>query len=326
MDLTGRSTTPITSDKLNNMSDLGIKLNLDNFRVFWRYIHERHLICKKRAIGLPPPWTDDEVLRQFKFTNVFRDIDPGTRYVIDELIPAYKSSPADLLLNCLIYRLYNRIDTVRVLGAVTIRSFDREKFEARLRVRAKAGPVFTNAFIVSSCNFVCKEGDKIYRTSLLVEKWAQQCTSLAAELLSRKNSEFTLKKLRQLSGIGQFLGYQVAVDLGYWRSDVFDESAVTLAGPGCKSGIKRLFLERGKASWEECVRILCDMQQDGFKSIGVNMTELFSDRPTKRLNLMAMENCLCEISKYLKAFYGEGRPRNRYNGKGCTERGTTSKK
>ena len=42
------------------------------------------------------------------------------------------------------------------------------------------------------------------------------------------------------------------------------------------------------------------------------MNELFKDRKQKYLNLMAMENCLCEISKNLKEYYKVGRARNKY--------------
>jgi len=32
------------------------------------------------------------------------------------------------------------------------------------------------------------------------------------------------------------------------------------------------------------------------------------------MNLMSIENCLCEIGKYLRVFYGEGKMRQKYNG------------
>ena len=43
---------------------------------------------------------------------------------------------------------------------------------------------------------------------------------------------------------------------------------------------------------------------------GQPLDELFDDRDYPRVNLMAMENCFCEISKYLRVIYDEGRPRN----------------
>ena len=107
---------------------------------------------------------------------------------------------------------------------------------------------------------------------------------------------------------------QIAVDLGYWKQRIFDENQFVVAGPGAKNGINRLIKDRKGMSYEQCIGYLCLVQKQWFKKIGVEMKELLSDRKVKALNLMSMENCLCEISKYLKVYYGEkGRPRNRYS-------------
>jgi hypothetical protein len=65
-----------------------MKIHEKNLKIFWQYIALRHEVYKKKNIEkLPPPWTDDSMLREYKFTNVFRDLDPGTRYVIEKIIP-----------------------------------------------------------------------------------------------------------------------------------------------------------------------------------------------------------------------------------------------
>jgi len=65
-----------------------MKLNNKNFEIFWQYINQRHIIYKKKTIQkLSPPWTENKILNEYKFTNVFRDLDPGTKYVIDKIIP-----------------------------------------------------------------------------------------------------------------------------------------------------------------------------------------------------------------------------------------------
>lgn len=49
----------------------------DNLRTFFSFISKRHLIYKNRFVEkLEKPWTDDKILMDFKFTNVFRDLDP----------------------------------------------------------------------------------------------------------------------------------------------------------------------------------------------------------------------------------------------------------
>ena len=120
-----------------------MKINTENLENFWRYIAERHTIYSKKCLEkLPSPWTSDAILCEYKFTNVFRDLDPGTRYVIDVLVPKYLSfrqersavekslkrglnnkgfldfarndndcNIENLLFNLIIYRLYNKPTT-----------------------------------------------------------------------------------------------------------------------------------------------------------------------------------------------------------------------
>jgi hypothetical protein len=129
------------------------------------------------------------------------------------------------------------------------------------------------------------------------------------------SSKNTYESIRSLPWLGEFLAYQIAVDLGYARLDLYNESAHVVAGPGCKRGLDRLFIDRWELSYEQAIAWLVENQEKWFDSVWANPDILFSDRKIPRLNLMAIENCLCEISKYLKVKYGEGRPRNIYQAK-----------
>merc|ERR1712066_265060 len=122
---------------------------------------------------------------------------------------------------------------------------------------------------------------------------------------------------KSFGGIGPFLSYQIAVDVGYFYPKVFDENLYTVAGPGCKMGLKRIFHNPKQLPSETLIQWLVDNQERYFESLKVDPKELFDDIDPKyesRLNLMAMENCLCEISKYIKVRRGEGKCRNAYNG------------
>lgn len=88
-----------------------MKINKSNLQLFYFFISDRHNIYKKKNIlELPPPWSDNQILKEFKFTNVFRDLDPGTKYVIESIIPKVQDIQ-DLIFNAIIYRLYNKIAT-----------------------------------------------------------------------------------------------------------------------------------------------------------------------------------------------------------------------
>lgn len=102
--------------------------------LFIKYIAERHSIHKKRVNKEPAPWTDNTILSQWKFTNVFREIDPGTKYVINRIIPKFKGQPINLVFNVIIYRIYNKIETMNAIGFQDFAHFDRQKVHEKLKM------------------------------------------------------------------------------------------------------------------------------------------------------------------------------------------------
>ena len=48
-------------------------VNRENIERFFYWINERHNIYVKRRASTPAPWTEDEILRKYKFTNPFRE-------------------------------------------------------------------------------------------------------------------------------------------------------------------------------------------------------------------------------------------------------------
>jgi hypothetical protein len=89
-----------------------------NTNEFWDFARERHSIYLRRAAGDPPPWTDDPVLRTYRFCNIFRELDATTawfrRYVRDPM----RSRP-EVLLATVLFRWFNRISSGEALFCQT---------------------------------------------------------------------------------------------------------------------------------------------------------------------------------------------------------------
>lgn len=171
-----------------------MKINFDNLELFWKFIAERHEIYKKKnLLKLPSPWTQDDILQEFKFTNVFRDLDPGTKFVIDKIIPNCNDLP-ELIFNIIIYRLYNKISTFEFIWIQNISDFNRKIFEEKLRKLSSLwNKVFTNAFIVSGYSFLAFEWDKIARTSRIIDDISKMMKDFSKEILEFKaviNNDF----------------------------------------------------------------------------------------------------------------------------------------
>ncbi len=110
--------------------------------------------------------------------------------------------------------------------------------------------------------------------------------------------------LRTIKGIGDFIAYQVWVDWTYIQEYPFSENWFTVAGPGCKKGLKILFPNwpRGYTAEEALLYLVAN--QEGLLQQPWNT---YTDRPEgdQHINLMAMENVMCEFSKYHRILSGQ---------------------
>lgn len=117
--------------------------------------------------------------------------------------------------------------------------------------------------------------------------------------------------LVDLDGIGDFLAYQVLVDLTY---DIEGEQFVELdqdewakAGPGARRGLEYLGVTSDRlAAMQE---LHASQDEDLDKR---DFPWWRPDERPQRLKLSDVQNCLCEHSKYEKSRRDEGRPRRTY--------------
>ena len=73
---------------------------------FFYWIDERHNMFKVRSAGKPPPWTYDPILRDYKFTNPFRENDRVTVWMRQNWTkPNDNRPPAEIIFNCCLFRM-----------------------------------------------------------------------------------------------------------------------------------------------------------------------------------------------------------------------------
>ena len=113
-----------------------------------------------------------------------------------------------------------------------------------------------------------------------------------------KNSMGLFKEIEKISGIGEFIAGQIAVDIGYIRKDLFDENELAPAGPGCKKGLNLLYIEEVKQSAN------MNYVQNLLKNIYAKQDIIWKyfnyEKPTfGTMSLMTIENLMCETSKYI---------------------------
>src|SRR5271156_4474009 len=65
------------------------------FNTYWRFAAKRQEIFFRRLSGVVPPWSDDPILLEFKFTNAYRASDRVSQYLIRNVIYGSDESPED---------------------------------------------------------------------------------------------------------------------------------------------------------------------------------------------------------------------------------------
>jgi hypothetical protein len=312
----------------------------ENLDLFWRFIAERQEVWYRRsALGLPGPWTDDPILRHERFTNVYRELDPGTAYAIQRILER-DASRQDKLFNLMVYRLIGRADTHAVLGFQSLDGFSSPNLAAALRkIRDSGLPPFTAAYMVSAYTSMGTP-DKIENVARLFSLLHDRFDSLFRMIEGAERADIVHRLLQTAYGFGNFLAYQVLVDALYPLGSndgrgllPFHHDDWASAGPGARRGIQMLLdqvtgdgpaergtrprpfsgPERSTAYDLYVMRWLRCHQRLEFERLDIEFRYL-SDQEGREvpLTLANVQNCLCEYHKYVKIRDGTGKGRRKF--------------
>ena len=140
-------------DKIRSMSP---SISIDNLKLFYYYVTERYNIYKKRELGIPAPWTDDPILKEYKFTNVRREHDRTSKWLIENISNNPMLPYEDRFWRTILFRIYNRIETAELIG------LDDPEFWYNINdnvsnISAIPQDVFTRAYKTVSTKYVHKE-------------------------------------------------------------------------------------------------------------------------------------------------------------------------
>lgn len=210
---------------------------------FLAFVVERHRIWEQRQAGAPQPWTDDPVLASRKFTNVFRVLDPGTQFVLDELLDR-SLTERDQLMRLFLYRHTGRVDSwdwvyLSTGQYPTVATLD-DTLAALKQWRAAGRPVFTNAYLVFPQSAV-PGTDKLDSIVDLARRLFTPGSpdDVMPGWWAAKSQAERFKVLRSNKGVGDFMSMQVLTDWGYQLS-VDREDDFLVPGPGSVKGAKAL--------------------------------------------------------------------------------------
>ena len=284
---------------------------------FFGFVAARQRAWYRRVVlAGSPPWSEDPTIRERRFTNVYRILDPGTQYAVGSILD--RSAPAaDRAFNVMLYRLVGRAATHEHVGFQRLDDFDVAAFEAALRSRRDAGgPVFTGAYLVAG--YAGMGGsDKVENVARLFGRVRDRFDGFWAEVGAASEPADVYGAIRSLPGFGNFLAYQVLVDLlyplpGHDGASLlpFSQNAWAAAGPGAKRGLGVLLADASDCAELDAMRWIHRNRRAEFDRIDVDFVRLRdADGDPIDLSLADVQNCCCEFYKWETLRVGEGRTR-----------------
>jgi alpha-glutamyl/putrescinyl thymine pyrophosphorylase clade 1 len=294
---------------------------------FYDFARERHAIYLRRAQGLPKPWTNDPTLSSYRFTNVYRELDTVSVWVIKNILEPYEDHPYLWFMLCAA-RIVNWPPSLQAMMeakdgfGIKMKYNPDAAFNALMKRRAQKEKTITGAYIVNSVTSKNDpehiQGNKLayicYRT--LGEIWEKRDEIKGEFKSTLENSVQTLKRFQ---GYGAFMSYQITVDLSYsdkWLKKASDYNTFNSAGPGTCRGLSRVFHGKKvtRMDDEEKTKLLAFQLKASrnpayWPNTHKDMTKGFAP-----LSMSNCSNLNCEFSKHSAVFFGEGRMRSSYPG------------
>lgn len=294
---------------------------------FFKYSRDRENIRieKDRAFDTEArgPFTDDPILREFRFCNIFREDDVTTAQLRSIIREPLREFP-QVLFAVVLFRWFNRQSTAYQLykddGLDLFSQFNPTRMRQILRpIYDRGEPITTGSYIIKTPNGMDKLEGLLWCLEQFDTQRAECCEGrrltwpeFAHHAIS--TPDMTLQEahhwLMQFPFMGPFMSYEVVTDLRHTAllDGAPDINSWANAGPGAIRGLNRIYgrpLKSGLRQSQACV----EMQEL------LQLSRLWTNWPWPKRpwELREVEHTLCEFDKYERVRNGEGTPRQRYN-------------
>ena len=279
--------TPIVESKLEVMA---------------KWVRDREAIRIAKEAGAPKPWTDDPLLRDWRWCNVSRMDDKVSR---DLMAHWYRDADATTqLVAATLGRLVNWPDAL--LDGTDGKPFELpmlDQVEACLLGRSLAGTKWlTAAYIVPGV-----PGQRKVDSIMAV---VRQVRVRAVDLVQGR-LQSTWAALVEIDRLGSFLAGQICADLAYLETGRHwpDRFSWAPVGPGSSKGMN---IVRGRDPKTVIRQAQFDEELvDLINALRPRIAEIDDDR---KLGAQDYQSICCEFSKLSRMMDGSGAMRSRYPG------------
>jgi len=271
------------------------------YELYWKFAYERQKAFEARAKGQAGPWTDDPVIQEYKFCNVFRAADRVSQYMIRDICySAENNDSIDRLFQIVAFRIFSNIETWNLLKiklghSPTLDNLVDGSFEKVLSdIKDETGKLYTGAFILCATDAYGRRLKHLNHVELFKDMFINK--NLGNKILNTKSLKEIYDLVHEFPLMGDFMSYQIAIDINYSELVNFSENEFTKAGPGALRGIKKVFLDTNNLSTEEVIMWMVEHQEEEFKKLGYEFNGLYG-RPIHAIDAQGL---FCETDKYCR--------------------------
>ncbi|QIG74929.1 hypothetical protein EVC26_008 [Rhizobium phage RHph_I72] len=279
--------------------------------------------------GTHAAFSDDPILQQYRFCNVFRELDRVTAWIRFNIRRKWADHP-NLWIMLAIARTINWPDTLQFLIDSQYAWPDNQDWKPEYLTRAleyyakQGNKVYTGAYMIRAESDPKKEwyswSKHRYIAEIVIGRLWEDRTEFQ-EYLERPpevdsltgvtptlHGAWSMFQQPRYIGWGPFMAYQVVVDMRWTRylENAPDINRWAALGPGSRRGLNRLAGRPVDYPLK---------QEDGLEE----MRALWAEQDRRRapwvppIDLSDIQNALCETDKYLRVKNGEGKPRALYH-------------
>ncbi len=279
---------------------------LEGVARFAAFIAERHAIYVRRKAGQPWPWTDDPILRQYRFCNVFRNLDTQTQLIQQNWLEKRPPDP-DAWFAMVVARLVNWWPSLEAVGYPV--PWKPKQFVKAMDDRRAAGEkVFTGAYMVHADATHSGTKAAYLAEMVLTPMWKDRARLRPVE---GDTLDGFHRRLMEYRDMGSFMAAQVVADAKYDihspLNKAEDFGTWAASGPGSRRGLNRVLGRDYDTPWKEG-----DWRTEFAKVLDPFNQQLRQHGLTP-LTGQDAQSAYCEYDKYERVRLGEGRPRSLYH-------------
>jgi len=287
---------------------------------FFEYAKKRYKLMLDKEADFERPWTDDPILQQYRFCNVFREDDKVTKWIRSNI--THEGYGDKLVGAMVIARWFNRIETLEHLLPLPHHpgeenlfyswSQDFEKWLADMKARlSHLSPLVTGAYMIKTPAKMNKLEGILWCLDHFLPDAVELYYSIVAE--PEATLQHTTEHLATYPYLGPFMAYEVVTDLRHSiLQDAPDIMTWANPGPGCARGLDRVLEQPLGTFNRHRPAHVSEMMTHMQRLLKASGKAKYWPQHWPRWEMRDVEHTLCELDKYERARLGEGKPKQKY--------------